>query len=43
VQGVAPLLFIHATATDVSKPPLKAIPTFSPTGSDERTLDMAEV
>jgi hypothetical protein len=34
------LLFIHATATDVSKPPLNAMPTFWPTGRDERTFDI---
>jgi hypothetical protein len=27
----------------VSKPPLNAMPTFWPTGKDERTLDMAAV
>ena len=40
VQGIAPLARIHATATDVSSPPEKAIPTFSPTGSDASTFDM---
>jgi len=43
VQGVAPLLFIQATATEVSSPPLNAMPTFWPTGREERTLDMATV
>jgi hypothetical protein len=43
VQGIAPLSRIHATATDVSKPPENAMPTFSPIGSDARTLDMREV
>ncbi|CAB4623286.1 unannotated protein [freshwater metagenome] len=43
VQGMAPLLRIHATATDVSNPPENAMPTFSPTGNDARTLDMREV
>ena len=43
VQGTAPLSRIHATATDVSRPPEKAIPTFSPTGRDARTLDIFQV
>src|SRR6476620_1071123 len=40
VQGTAPFSRIHATATEVSRPPEKAMPTRSPTGSDVRTLDM---
>ena len=43
VQGTAPFSRIHATATDVSSPPEKAIPTRSPTGSELSTLDMAKV
>ena len=43
VHGTAPFSRIHATATDVSKPPENAMPTFSPTGNDARTLDMCEV
>src|SRR6478672_4476300 len=39
VHGTAPLSRIHATATEVSRPPEKAIPTRSPTGRDVRTLD----
>src|SRR3954454_17971094 len=38
VHGIAPLSRIHATATDVSRPPEKAIPTRSPTGREVRTL-----
>jgi hypothetical protein len=41
VQGMAPLARIQATATDVSRPPEKAIPTRWPIGSEARTLDMA--
>src|SRR6187431_813749 len=37
---MAPLSRIHATATEVSRPPEKAMPTRSPTGRDWRTLDM---
>jgi hypothetical protein len=40
VQGIAPFSRIQATATDVSSPPEKAIPTFSPTGRDASTFDM---
>src|SRR3546814_21082389 len=40
VQGTAPLSRIHATATEVSSPPEKAMPTRSPTGRVWRTLDM---
>src|SRR3954454_9065569 len=43
VHGTAPLSRIHATATEVSRPPEKAIPTRSPTGREARTLDTAEV
>src|SRR3954463_11866698 len=39
VQGTAPLSRIHATATEVSRPPEKAIPTRSPTGREVSTLD----
>src|SRR6478752_400459 len=39
VQGTAPFSRIHATATEVSRPPEKAMPTRSPTGRDVRTLD----
>ena len=35
--GTAPFSRIHATATVVSSPPEKAIPTRSPTGSEVRT------
>src|SRR6478752_5124562 len=38
-QGTAPFSRIHATATEVSRPPENAIPTFCPLGSDSRTLD----
>src|SRR6478735_5145759 len=37
---MAPFSRIHATATEVSSPPEKAMPTRSPTGRDWRTLDM---
>src|SRR5215213_9292306 len=40
VQGTAPFSRIHATATEVSRPPEKAMPTRSPTGRLERTFDM---
>src|ERR1700722_15253668 len=43
VQGTAPFSRIHATATDVSSPPEKAIPTRSPTGRELSTLDMLKV
>lgn len=36
---MAPLSRIQATATEVSRPPEKAIPTRSPTGRDVKTLD----
>src|SRR5215217_4742013 len=39
VQGTAPFSRIQATATEVSSPPEKAMPTRSPTGSLLRTLD----
>ena len=39
VQGTAPFSRIHATATEVSRPPEKAMPTRSPTGREVRTLD----
>src|SRR4051794_16476626 len=39
VHGTAPLPRIHATATEVSRPPEKAIPTRSPTGRKVSTLD----
>ncbi|GAA1693534.1 hypothetical protein GCM10009792_12030 [Microcella alkalica] len=39
VQGMAPLSRIHATATEVSRPPENAMPTRSPTGRDVKTLD----
>src|SRR5688500_16054983 len=37
-HGTAPFSRIQATATEVSRPPEKAMPTRSPTGSDVRTL-----
>src|SRR5882757_256869 len=40
VHGTAPLSRIHATATEVSRPPEKAMPTRSPAGREVRTLDM---
>src|ERR1700749_3278192 len=40
VYGTAPFSRIHATATEVSRPPEKAMPTRSPTGREQRTLDM---
>src|SRR5690242_16792826 len=43
VHGIAPLSRIHATATDVSRPPEKAIPTRSPTGKEVSTLDTGKV
>ena len=42
VQGTAPLSRIHATATDVSSPPEKAMPMRSPMGRDVITLDTCE-
>src|SRR5947208_13261281 len=41
VHGTAPFSRIHATATEVSRPPEKAMPTRSPTGREVSTLDMA--
>src|SRR3954447_16461923 len=43
VHGTAPLSRIHATATEVSSPPEKAMPTRSPTGREVRTLDTDQV
>jgi hypothetical protein len=43
VQGIAPFSRIHATATEVSRPPEKAMPTRSPTGREVRTLDMSAI
>src|SRR3984957_7592709 len=43
VHGTAPFSRIHATATDVSRPPEKAIPTRSPTGREASTLVMDEI
>src|ERR1700742_3620842 len=43
VQGTAPFSRIHATATEVSRPPEKAIPTRSPTGRELSTLDTIEI
>src|SRR5579863_3033293 len=43
VQGTAPLARIHATATEVSRPPEKAMPTRSPTGREVSTLDTSEI
>src|SRR3954471_4583846 len=43
VHGTAPLSRIHATATDVSRPPENAIPTRSPTGKEVSTLDTGKV
>src|SRR6185369_5144770 len=40
VHGTAPFSRIHATATEVSRPPEKAMPTRSPTGREQSTLDM---
>jgi hypothetical protein len=42
VHGTAPLSRIQATATDVSKPPEKAMPTRSPTGIEFNTFDTAQ-
>src|SRR5215468_10752047 len=42
VHGTAPFSRIQATATEVSRPPEKAIPTRSPTGREASTLVMAE-
>src|SRR5690348_1810723 len=43
VYGTAPFSRIHATATEVSRPPEKAMPTRSPTGREVSTLDMAAI
>src|SRR5215204_3890214 len=43
VHGTAPLSRIQATATDVSRPPEKAMPTRSPLGRVVRTLDNSVV
>src|SRR5690349_10722702 len=43
VHGTAPFSRIHATATEVSRPPEKAMPTRSPTGREVSTLDMAAI
>src|ERR1700733_15541284 len=43
VHGTAPFSRIHATATDVSRPPEKAMPTRSPTGREASTLVMDEI
>ena len=40
---MAPFSRIHATATEVSRPPEKAMPTRSPTGRDCKTLDMPSI
>src|ERR1044072_1822022 len=40
---MAPLSRIHATATEVSRPPEKAMPTRSPAGRDVRTLDIGRL
>src|SRR4051794_1890998 len=42
-QGTAPLSRIHATATEVSRPPEKAMPTRSPMGREVRTLDTGKI
>src|SRR5690554_2470686 len=42
-QGTAPLARIQATATEVSRPPENAIPTRSPTGRLDSTLDMHSI
>src|SRR6478609_3425879 len=42
VHGTAPLSRIQATATEVSRPPEKAMPTRSPVGREVRTLDMRQ-
>src|ERR1700693_3558770 len=43
VHGTAPFARIHATATEVSRPPEKAIPSRSPTGREVSTLDMIAI
>src|ERR1700761_8023924 len=43
VKGTAPFSRIHATATEVSRPPEKAIPTRSPTGREASTLVMTAI
>src|ERR687891_563958 len=40
---MAPLARIHATATEVSRPPEKAMPTRSPMGREVRTLDTGKI
>src|SRR6185437_8539536 len=40
VHGTAPFSRIHAPATEVSRPPEKAMPTRSRTGREQSTLDM---
>jgi hypothetical protein len=42
VQGTAPRSRIQATATEVSRPPEKAIPTRSPMGREVSTLDTSK-
>src|ERR1039458_8463950 len=37
---MAPFSFIQCRAAEVSSPPEKAMPTFSPVGSDSRITDM---
>src|SRR3954449_12162091 len=41
--GIAPFSRIHASAHEVSSPPEKAIPTFSPTGSDPRMTPVSSL
>ena len=41
--GIAPRSRIHASAQLVSRPPENAIPTRSPTGSDERITPVASL
>src|SRR5690242_6422982 len=38
-HGTAPFSRIQATATEVSRPPENAMPTFCPWGRDSRTFD----
>jgi len=38
--GMAPFCFIQSRAAEVSSPPEKAMPTFSPVGSDSRITVM---
>lgn len=42
MQGTAPWWRIQATATEVSRPPEKAMPTRSPIGRELRTLGTAQ-